>query len=82
MWLNQNSTLQHYTQYTAIELRGCVKELQRLCNNAHGSTLPAVREKYSQHKVSFFCLEEGLKNDDLSCVYVINDGFVFFILAV
>ncbi|KAG7656618.1 Cyclin-like [Arabidopsis suecica] len=48
-----NSTLQHYTQYKAMELRGCVKDLQRLCSTAHGSTLPAVREKYSQHKYKF-----------------------------
>uniref|UniRef100_A0A1J3GTW7 Cyclin-A1-1 n=1 Tax=Noccaea caerulescens TaxID=107243 RepID=A0A1J3GTW7_NOCCA len=48
-----NSTLQHYTQYKAMELRGCVKELQRLCSNAHVSSLPAVREKYSQHKYKF-----------------------------
>ncbi|XP_010500134.1 PREDICTED: cyclin-A1-1-like [Camelina sativa] len=48
-----NPTLQHYTQYKALELRGCVKDLQRLCITAHGSTLPAVREKYSQHKYKF-----------------------------
>ncbi|KAF8094910.1 hypothetical protein N665_0349s0013 [Sinapis alba] len=48
-----NSTLQHYTQYRAMELRGCVKDLQRLSSNAHVSTLPAVREKYSQHKYKF-----------------------------
>lgn len=41
-----------------MELRGCVKDLQRLSSNAHVSTLPAVREKYSQHKVSFVCLYE------------------------
>ncbi|CAH2035624.1 unnamed protein product [Thlaspi arvense] len=48
-----NSTLQHYTQYRAMELRGCVKDLQRLCSHANVSTLPAVREKYSQHKYKF-----------------------------
>ncbi|EOA40295.1 hypothetical protein CARUB_v10009020mg [Capsella rubella] len=48
-----NPTLQHYTQYKASELRGCVKDLQRLCSTSHGSTLPAVREKYSQHKYKF-----------------------------
>ena len=51
--VNQNSTLQHYTQYEALELRGCVMDLQRLCSNAHVSTLPAVRDKYSQHKYKF-----------------------------
>ena len=50
---NQNSTLRHYTQYEAMELRGCVMDLQRLCSNAHVSTLPAVRDKYSQHKYKF-----------------------------
>ncbi|KAF3536782.1 hypothetical protein F2Q69_00018936 [Brassica cretica] len=48
-----NSTLRHYTQYEAMELRGCVMDLQRLCSNAHVSTLPAVRDKYSQHKYKF-----------------------------
>ncbi|CAG7875806.1 unnamed protein product [Brassica rapa] len=48
-----NSTLQLYTQYGAMELRGCVKDLQRFCSNAHVSTLPAVRDKYSQHKYKF-----------------------------
>ncbi|KFK38207.1 hypothetical protein AALP_AA3G082800 [Arabis alpina] len=45
-----NSTLQHYTQYKGLELRGCVKDLQRLSSNAHAF---AVREKYSQHKYKF-----------------------------
>ncbi|KAJ4896520.1 Cyclin-A1-1 [Raphanus sativus] len=48
-----NSTLQHYTQYGATELRGCLMDLHRLCSNAHVSTLPAVRDKYSQHKYKF-----------------------------
>ncbi|CAH8337522.1 unnamed protein product [Eruca vesicaria subsp. sativa] len=48
-----NSTLQHYTQYKSMELKGCVKDLQRLTSNAHVTTLPAVREKYSQHKYKF-----------------------------
>lgn len=48
--------LQHYMQYRAMELRGCVKDLQRLSSNAHVFTLPAVRDKYSQHKISFLCL--------------------------
>ena len=66
VWLDQNSTLQHYTQYKAMELRGCVKDLQRLCSTAHGSTLPAVREKYSQHKVSccVYLFVITIKNDD------------------
>ncbi|XP_010530202.1 PREDICTED: cyclin-A1-1 [Tarenaya hassleriana] len=48
-----NSTLKHYTLYEPSELRKCVKGLHGLCCNAHTSTLPAVREKYSQHKYKF-----------------------------
>ncbi|XP_003566081.1 cyclin-A1-1-like [Brachypodium distachyon] len=48
-----NSTLAHYTQYKASELCDCVKELQRLFCVAPGSKLPAIREKYSQHKYKF-----------------------------
>ncbi|KAF2616926.1 hypothetical protein F2Q68_00039080 [Brassica cretica] len=35
--------LQHYMQYRAMELRGCVKDLQRLSSNAHVFTLPAYK---------------------------------------
>ncbi|KAG6578948.1 Cyclin-A1-1, partial [Cucurbita argyrosperma subsp. sororia] len=45
-----NSTLQHYTHYQPSDLVECVKDLHRLCCNAHNSSLPAIREKYSQHK--------------------------------
>ncbi|KAK6938376.1 Cyclin, C-terminal domain [Dillenia turbinata] len=45
-----NSTLQHYTLYQPTDLYDCVKELHRLCLNSHSSSLPAIREKYSQHK--------------------------------
>lgn len=48
---NQNATLQHYTLYQPSDLRDCVKELHRLCCNSQSSSLPAIREKYSQHKV-------------------------------
>ncbi|XP_010532201.1 PREDICTED: cyclin-A1-1-like isoform X2 [Tarenaya hassleriana] len=48
-----NSTLKHYTLYEASDLRKCVKDLHRLCCGACTSTLPAVREKYSQHKYKF-----------------------------
>jgi hypothetical protein len=51
-WLNQNPTLSYYTQYTPSELRGCVRVLHRLFCVGPGSNLPAVREKYSQYKVS------------------------------
>ena len=50
--LEQNSTLQHYTLYEPVDLCHCVKDLYRLCCGSHNSTLPAIREKYSQHKVS------------------------------
>ncbi|KAK4804959.1 hypothetical protein SAY86_004776 [Trapa natans] len=45
-----NSTLQHYTLYQPSDLRECVKDLHLLCLNSHSSNLPAIREKYSQHK--------------------------------
>ncbi|KAL4278337.1 hypothetical protein GQ457_03G032370 [Hibiscus cannabinus] len=45
-----NSTLQHYTLYKPSDLFECVKDLHRLCCNKDNSTLPAIREKYSQHK--------------------------------
>ncbi|OMO55006.1 hypothetical protein COLO4_36246 [Corchorus olitorius] len=45
-----NSTLQHYTLYKPSDLSDCVKDLHRLCCNNHNSTLPAIREKYNQHK--------------------------------
>lgn len=45
-----NSTLQHYTLYNPTDLYDCVKDLHRLCCNNNNNTLPAVREKYNQHK--------------------------------
>ncbi|XP_052306503.1 cyclin-A1-1 isoform X2 [Populus trichocarpa] len=48
-----NSTLQHYTLYEPVDLSDCVKDLHRLCCGNHNSTLPAIREKYSQHKYKF-----------------------------
>ncbi|CAO2199723.1 unnamed protein product [Urochloa humidicola] len=48
-----NSTLSHYTQYKASELCDCVKALHRLFSVGPGSNLPAIREKYSQHKYKF-----------------------------
>jgi len=50
--LQQNSTLQHYTLYQPSDLSVCVKDLHRLCCNSPNSNLPAIREKYSQHKVN------------------------------
>nr|QYW07112.1 cyclin A1-2 [Dimocarpus longan] len=48
-----SSTLQHYTLYQPSDLTDCVKDLHRLCCNSNSSTLPAIREKYSQHKYKY-----------------------------
>ncbi|KAG6626221.1 hypothetical protein CIPAW_15G033600 [Carya illinoinensis] len=48
-----NSTLQHYTIYKPSDLCNCVKDLHRLCCDSHTSSLPAIREKYSQHKYKY-----------------------------
>ncbi|KMT19373.1 hypothetical protein BVRB_1g013710 isoform A [Beta vulgaris subsp. vulgaris] len=48
-----NSTLLHYTLYEPCDLHDCVKALHQLCLSSHSSTLPAIREKYSQHKYKF-----------------------------
>ncbi|KAL9331055.1 hypothetical protein ACSQ67_000665 [Phaseolus vulgaris] len=46
-----NSILQHYAQYRPSDLCACVKDLHRLCcSSSDTSNLPAIREKYSQHK--------------------------------
>ncbi|KAF8390830.1 hypothetical protein HHK36_023129 [Tetracentron sinense] len=45
-----NSTLTHYTLYQTSELCDCVKALHHLCCNCHHTSLPAIRDKYSQHK--------------------------------
>ena len=50
--LIQNSTLRHYTLYQPSDLCDCIKALHGLCCNSHNSSLPAIREKYSQHKVN------------------------------
>ncbi|KAK9945865.1 hypothetical protein M0R45_011359 [Rubus argutus] len=48
-----NATLQHYTLYQPSDLRDCVKDLHRLCCDNNSSSLPAIREKYSQHKYKY-----------------------------
>ncbi|XP_052736289.1 cyclin-A1-1 isoform X3 [Vigna angularis] len=48
-----NSILQHYTQYWPSDLCACVKDLHRLCCSSVTSNLPAIREKYSQHKYKY-----------------------------
>ncbi|KAK9145372.1 hypothetical protein Sjap_005275 [Stephania japonica] len=47
-----NATLVHYTLYKPSELCACVKALHRLFCNSYNTSLPAIREKYSQHKVA------------------------------
>jgi hypothetical protein len=47
----QNSSLKHHTLYQASDLSECVKVLHGLCCKGTNSNLPAIREKYSQHKV-------------------------------
>ncbi|KAJ6797188.1 putative cyclin-A1-1 [Iris pallida] len=48
-----NATLGHYTLYKPSELQDCVKALLHLFGNSPGNNLPAIREKYSQHKYKF-----------------------------
>ncbi|KAL6984286.1 Cyclin-A1-1 [Sarracenia purpurea var. burkii] len=48
-----NSTLRHYTLYHPSDLCDCVKALHDLCCNSQNSSLPAIRQKYSQHKYKF-----------------------------
>ncbi|KAH6781226.1 Cyclin A1 [Perilla frutescens var. frutescens] len=48
-----NATLRHYTLYQPYELRDCVLALHGFCCNSNNSILPAIREKYSQHKYKF-----------------------------
>ncbi|KAL3638851.1 hypothetical protein CASFOL_016758 [Castilleja foliolosa] len=48
-----DSTLHHYTLYQPYDLRDCVIALHGLCCNNPNSSLPAIREKYSQHKYKF-----------------------------
>ncbi|CAA3014264.1 cyclin-A2-1-like [Olea europaea var. sylvestris] len=45
-----NSTLEHYTNYKASEMKITVLVLQDLQLNTHGCKLPAIREKYKQSK--------------------------------
>lgn len=47
-----DATLQHYTGYRPSELGHCVKAIHELQRNTDSCSLPAVREKYRQHKVS------------------------------
>lgn len=46
-----DATLQHYTGYKASDLEQCVKVIHDLQKNTKNCALPAIREKYRQHKV-------------------------------
>ncbi|OIW02453.1 hypothetical protein TanjilG_05046 [Lupinus angustifolius] len=48
-----NSNLLHYTQYRPSDLCRCVKDLHHLCCSRSTSNLPAIQEKYSQHKYKY-----------------------------
>ncbi|ONK67106.1 uncharacterized protein A4U43_C06F15770 [Asparagus officinalis] len=48
-----NATLRHYTAYQPSELFECVNALHHLFSNRPGNNLPAIREKYSQHRYKF-----------------------------
>ncbi|URD89320.1 Cyclin, N-terminal domain [Musa troglodytarum] len=48
-----NATLDHYTLYKPSDISDCVKALHRLFCTSSGNNLPAIREKYSQHKYKF-----------------------------
>ncbi|XP_020246640.1 cyclin-A1-1 isoform X2 [Asparagus officinalis] len=48
-----NATLHHYTLYQPSELCECVKALHNLYCYSPGNNLPAIREKYSQHKYKY-----------------------------
>lgn len=45
-----DATLQHYTGYKAEDLNKCVRHIHHLQTNTKSCTLPAIREKYRQHK--------------------------------
>ncbi|KAL6962215.1 hypothetical protein U1Q18_037171 [Sarracenia purpurea var. burkii] len=46
-------TLMHYTLYKPSDMCDCVKAMHRPCFYNYNSSLPAIREKYSQHKYKF-----------------------------
>ncbi|CAN6333908.1 unnamed protein product [Urochloa humidicola] len=62
-----NPTLACYTRYKQSELCECVKALHRLFNAGPPNNLPAVREKFSQHKYKFVA--------KLRCPALIPPGF-------
>jgi len=61
----QNSTLEHYTRYTASELKTTVLALEDLQLNTNGCCLNAIRDKYRQQKVKHI-LSGGVWADSMS----------------
>lgn len=49
--MQQNPTLEYYTQYKASDLKSAVFALQDLQMNAKGCSLAAIRTKYQHQKV-------------------------------
>ena len=56
-----SATLAHYTGYQPAQLKECATQLVELFAGAKRQTLPAVREKYSQHK--FKCVSSLVPPD-------------------
>ena len=56
-----SATLAHYTGYHPAQLKECATQLVELFAGAKKQTLPAVREKYSQHK--FKCVSSLVPPD-------------------
>ncbi|KAJ7267715.1 hypothetical protein O6H91_19G001400 [Diphasiastrum complanatum] len=67
-----NITLQHYTGYRPSELKECVKALFDLQCNTKNCTLPAIREKYRQHK--FKCVANLKPSTSLPSEYFLDLG--------
>lgn len=68
-----DATLQHYTGYRPSELETCVKAIHELQRNTKSCTLPAIREKYRQHKVSLIIINVPFTCFWLSsyqCIYI------------
>jgi cyclin A len=61
----QNSTLEHYTSYTASELKTTVLALEDLQLNTDGCCLNAIRDKYRQQKVKNSYYLERFSSFDL-----------------
>lgn len=68
--------MQHYTGYKPSELEKCVRAIHELQRNTKNCTLPAIREKYRQHKVIFWCRFRSIMLEVfLNCVIDEDDWF-------